>query len=403
VRRVVITGMGCVAACGNDAISVWTAMREGLSAIRRLESFDASSLRSAVGAEVRGFDPREHFDPRRCALLDRFAQLAIVAAREAVLQSGLDLRERGGGSRAGIVIGTGVGGEQTREAALERLYGRGEPRVHPLTVVRQLTNAPASHISMEFGVTGPAFMVSSACASANHAMSVALQMIRGGGVDLVITGGTEACLSYGNQLAWESMHILADDTCRPFSRERRGLVLGEGAGIFLFEEREHALERGAVPLAEVAGAGMSSDAGDLVSPDAAGAARAMRAALADACLDAAEVDYVNAHGTGTPLNDLTETKAIRMAFGDHADRLWISSTKAVHGHALGAAGAVELVAAIGALREGIVPPTANYLGRDADCDLDYVPNEARERRVRAALSNSFAFGGLNAVIALRRA
>jgi nodulation protein E len=244
--------------------------------------------------------------------------------------------------------------------------------------------------------------VVSACASANHAMAQAFEMVRSGKVDFAVTGGTEACITVPTIKAWEAMRVTADDTCRPFCKQRRGMVLGEGAGIFVLEEYEHARARGATILAEFAGAGMSADAGDIVLPSEAGAARALSAALADAGLNNDDVGYINAHGTGTPANDPTESKAIRRVFGAHAGALCVSSTKSIHGHALGAAGAIELVAAVGALREGIIPPTANFIDADPECDLDYVPNVAREKPVRAALSNSFAFGGLNAVVAIAR-
>jgi nodulation protein E len=265
-----------------------------------------------------------------------------------------------------------------------------------------MPNAPASQISMEFGARGPAFVVSSACASANHALALAFQMVRAGQVDVALAGGSEACITVTTIKAWESMRVTAEDTCRPFCLQRRGMVLGEGAGIFVLESLAHAHARGARTLAEFAGAGMSSDARDIVFPSEPDAARAIRAALEDAALAPDQVDYINAHGTGTPANDPTETRAIRRVFGPHADALAVSSTKAVHGHALGAAGAIELIAAIGALRNGVVPPTANFLDRDPGCDLDYVPNVAREVKVDAVLSNSFGFGGTNACLVLSR-
>jgi nodulation protein E len=256
---------------------------------------------------------------------------------------------------------------------------------------------------MEFGLTGPTFAVVSACASANHAMSQAAEMIRNGKVDFAVTGGTEACVTTTTMKAWEAMRITADDTCRPFCKQRRGMVLGEGSGIFVFEEYEHARRRGATVLAEFAGSGMTADAADMVFPSEVTVARAIQEALTDAGLDAADVGYINAHGTATPANDPTETKAIRRVFGAYADKLAVSSTKSMHGHALGAAGAIEMIAAIGALRHGIIPPTANFIDPDPACDLDYVPNTAREKAVSAVLSNSFAFGGLNSVVALKKA
>jgi nodulation protein E len=265
-----------------------------------------------------------------------------------------------------------------------------------------MMSAPASQVSFEFGITGTSFAVSSACASANHAFAQAFALVRAGVVDVALAGGTEACLTLGVLRAWEAMRVLADDTCRPFCKQRRGLVLGEGAGMIVLEDFDHARARGADILAEFAGAGMSADAGDIVMPSDVGAARAMTAALRDAQLAATDIDYINAHGTATPANDPTETRAIHAALGNHATKVAVSSTKSVHGHALGAAGALEIVAALGALRDGVVPPTANFIDPDPECDLDYVPNVARETPVRAVLSNAFAFGGLNAVVALKR-
>ena len=301
-----------------------------------------------------------------------------------------------------MVIGTGAGGEVTHDEANRRLYRDGQARVHPFTIVRSMFSATTSQICLEFGLRGPAFAVSSACASANHALAQAFVLLRSGMADVAVAGASEACLTLGMVKAWEAMRVLADDTCRPFSKQRRGLVLGEGAGVFVLETLEHAQRRGATILAEFAGVGMTSDATDIVLPDAAGAARAMQGALRMAALATADVDYINAHGTGTQANDATETRAIRAVFGADANRLAVTSTKAMHGHALGAAGALELVAVLGALRDSIVPPTANFLEADPACDLDVVPNVARAQPVRAALSNSFAFGGLNAVLALRR-
>ncbi len=352
---------------------------------------------------MQGFDPLQHFEEKRLILLDRVSQFALVAAREAVSQSGIDFAADGIGENTAVIIGSGVGGEQTHDAASRRLYAENNPRLHPLTIVRLMANAPASQVSIEYALTGPAFAVVSACSSANHALTQAFHMVRSGVADAALAGGSEACITYGVIRAWEAMRVMADDTCRPFSKQRRGMVLGEGAGIFVLETLEHARARGASVLAEFVGAGMSADAGDIVFPSEAGAARAIQRALTDGGLAAQDIDYINAHGTATPANDPTETQAIRRVFGAHADALAVSSTKSMHAHALGAAGALELVAAIGALRDNVVPPTANFLDADPECDLDYVPNTAREKNVRAVLSNSFAFGGLNAVLALRRA
>lgn len=403
MHRVVVTGIGAVTPLGLDAADSWRAMREGRSAIGPITSLPRESLRFGIAAEVQGFDPSAHFDDKRLPLLDRVSQFALVAAREAVAQSGVDFAADGLGENTAVVIGSGIGGEQTHDASFKRLYGENNPRLHPLTIVRLMANAPASHVAIEFGLHGPAFATVSACSSANHALAQAFHMVRSGIADAAVAGGTEACITLGTVKAWEAMRVMADDTCRPFSRQRRGMVLGEGAGVVVLETLERAQRRGATILAEFVGAGMSADAGDIVFPSEAGAAKAIERALKDGSLAPDDVDYVNAHGTATPANDPTETKAIRRAFGAHADSLAVSSTKSMHGHALGAAGAVELVAAIGALRDGVVPPTANFGDADPECDLDYVPNVAREMPVRAAISNSFAFGGLNAVVALRRA
>jgi nodulation protein E len=401
MRRVVITGMGCVSALGTTAAATWAAMREGRGGIGPLAGLDDPTLRTAVAAQARDFDAATHFDDKRLVLLDPVSQYALVAAREAMAQAGLAL-QGDAAERAAVVIGTGIGGASTQDQMARRLYGEGNPRVHPLAIVRVMPNAPASQISLEFGLRGPVFAVASACASSNHALGQALMLLQTGAADVALAGGVEACITVGTVKAWEAMRVMADDTCRPFSKGRRGLVLGEGAGVFVLETLEHAQARGASILAEFAGAGMSADAADIVMPDASGAARAMLAALVQARLAPQDVDYINAHGTGTVANDATETKAIRALFGAHADALAVSSTKGMHGHALGGGGAIELVAVVGALREGVVPPTINYLEADPACDLNVVPNTAQQRPVRAAMSNSFAFGGLNAVLALKR-
>lgn len=404
LRRVVITGMGAISPLGVGAETLWQGLREGRSGIGPLRHPDAERLKLKIAAQVPAdFDPAANIDERTLPLLDRTSEFALHAAREAITQSGIDFSVTELALRTAVVVGTGVGGETTQDEQSRRLYADNANRVHPLSIVRLMTNASASQISIAHGLRGPSFAVASACASANHAIIQAAQMIRYGMADAAVTGGTEACLTYGAIRAWEAMRVLADDTCRPFSGNRRGLVLGEGAAIFVLESLEHAQARGAVILAELAGSGMTADASDIVMPNAEGSSGAIRQAMADAGLAPQDVDYINAHGTGTQANDATETTAIRLAFGVHADRLAVSSTKSMHGHALGASGALELVAVIGALRDGVVPPTANYDKPDPACDLDYVPNAARDMPVRAALSNSFAFGGLNAVLALKRA
>lgn len=403
MRRLVITGMGAICALGNNAADVWRAMAEGRSGIGPIHHIQPGQLRNGgIAAEISDYEPADYFGESLLSMLDPVSQYALIAAGEAIGQSGLSFEgERA--ARTAVVVGSGAGGETTRDEQYEKLYGEHAGRFHPLGIVRMMMNAPASQISMQHGITGPAFVVASACASSNHAFAQAAMMIRSGLVDAAVVGGSEACITLGTLRAWEAMRVLAPDTCRPFSSGRRGIVLGEGAGMYVLETLEQAQARGATILAELAGTGMSSDAGDIAAPSELGAAAAIAAALRDGGMAPGEVDYVNAHGTGTIANDSTETRALHRVFGAHARELLVSSTKPMHGHALGAAGALELVAVLGALREGIVPPTLSYLGPDPACDLDYVPNEARRRTVRAAISNSFAFGGLNAVLALRQA
>lgn len=402
-RRVAITGMGAITALGHSAVETWAALREGRVGIGPVANIPTNLLRIKIAAEVRGYDPAAHFDAKRLPLLDRVSQFALVAAREAVAHSGLDFRAGDLGEHAVCIIGTGIGGENTHNEQARRFYGENNPRVHPLSILRVMANAPACHVGIEFGLKGPAFAVAGACASSNLALSQAFEMVRNGRANVAVTGGTEACVTVPIMKAWEAMRVIADDTCRPFCKQRHGMVLGEGAAMFVFEEYEHARRRGATILAEFAGSGATADAADMVFPSEVTVARAIAQALADAGLNPSDVGYVNAHGTATPANDPTESKAIRRVFGGHAEKLAVSSTKSMHGHVMGAAGAVELVAAIGVLRERVIPPTANFIDPDAECDLDYVPNVPREKAVSAVLSNSFAFGGLNCVVALKSA
>jgi len=367
-----------------------------------VQSVAPGLLRFANGAEVRGFDPLRYFDEKDVGLLDRFAQLGVVAAREALASAGIEwtgaLRES-----TAIVTGSCVGGQTTEDQGFVNLYRNNSPRVNPLTIPRTMENAAASRISMETGVVGPTYTVSTACSSSNHAIGQAFWMVRSGAVEMAITGGSEAVFSLGFLKAWEAMRVVSPDTCRPFSKDRRGLILGEAGAMLVLEPLEAARARGAAILGEIVGFGMSSDAHHVTQPSADGAARAMRAALADAGLAPDAVAYINAHGTGTLVNDATETAAIRQVFNSHAGRLAVSSTKSMHGHTLGAAGAVEALATLLALRNGVLPPTANYTEPDPACDLDVIANTARACAVEFALSNSFAFGGLNAVLAFRRA
>jgi nodulation protein E len=399
-RRIVLTGAGTINALGGDVPATLDAMREGRSAIGPLAIRDVERLSVRIGAQIAGYDEAARFDRGQIALYDRATQLALIAGAEAVAQAGLSF-EGEFGLRAGVILGNSGGGLLTQEESYRAVFEAGKNRVHPFTVPRLMNNAAAAHLSMVHGIRGPSFTVSSACASSNHAIAQAVRSIRSGECDVVLAGGTEAMLCFGGIKAWEGLRVLSTDTCRPFCATRSGLVQGEGAAVLVLEERERARARGADILAEVAGVAMTSDAADIVQPSRDGAARAMAGALRDAGLAPDAVGYVNAHGTATAANDRTECAAIREVFGAAADGLLVSSTKAMHGHCIGATGAIELLACVMAVRDGIVAPTANWREADPDCDLDVVPNEARDWRVDACLSNAFAFGGMNAVVALR--
>jgi nodulation protein E len=401
VNRVVVTGAGIISPIGHTVSAYCAALKQGVSGIAEITIPYAEELNQKVAAEVKGYDPAGHFDERQLAMLDRVSQFAVIAAREAIAQASIDFTN-GLSERTATIIGIGVGGQTTHDDQFRRLYKQGMTRVHPLTIPKLMANAPASQITMDRGLRGPAFAVASACASSTHAIGLAFQMVRSGMADCAVTGGAEACITVGTIKGWEAMRVMAPDVCRPFSKDRRGMVLGEGAAAIVIEPLEAARARGATILAEIVGFGMSADAKDLTSPDQGGMVRAIEGALADAKLAPGDVQYVNAHGTGTTANDVAETSAIKQVFAAHAGKLAVSSTKSMVGHALGASGALEFVATLMSVREGIVPPTIGYLGPDPACDLDYVPNQARAMPVDAALSNSFAFGGLNAVLAVKR-
>jgi nodulation protein E len=402
MNRVVITGIGVVSPVGCGLNEFWSALVDGRSGIRAIENIPTERLSTRIAAQVLDFDPNTHFEPRRVSQFDRFSQFAVVAARAAVRDAGLEIDEELA-LEVATVIGTGAGGHITIDDSYLKLYGENAAKVHPLTIPRMMVNAAASQISMDLGLKGPTFSTATACASGTHAIGQAFHMVRSGQAPVAIAGGTEACLTVGTLKAWEALRILSNDTCRPFSKNRSGLVLGEGAAILVLESRERAVARGAPIYAELRGFGMSADAVDLISPDPDGAARAIRSALSDARANAEDIDYVNAHGTGTTLNDRTETKALRNVFGKHADKLAVSSNKGVLAHGLGCAGALEAAATALALHSQIAPPTANFEEKDPECDLDVVPNVARQIPIRSAISNSFAFGGLNAVLVMGRA
>ena len=400
-RRVVITGAGTINALGRDVPATLEAMREGRCGIGPLDIRDVDRLSIQIGGQVRGYDPESHFNRQQIALYDRFTQFTLIAAAEAIAQAGLDFSgERA--ARTGVVLGTSGGGLNTQDENYRSVYEAGKNRVHPFIVPKLMNNAACSHVSMTYNLKGPSFTVATACASSNHAMGQAFHLIRGGGADVMVTGGSESMLCFGGVKAWEGLRVMSRDACRPFSANRNGMVQGEGAAVFVFEEFEAARARGADILAEVVGFAMTSDAADIVMPSKQGAARAIQGALADAGLPLDSVGYINAHGTGTAANDKTECAAVADVFGAHADRLMMSSTKSMHGHVIGGTGAVELLACVMALRDGVIAPTIGYEEPDPECALDVVPNTARAAEIDVALSNAFAFGGLNAVLALRR-
>ncbi len=401
MKRVAVTGIGVISALGASRESFWRALISGESGIRPMELVAPETVRFPNAAEAKDYRVAEHFDEKEVMLLDRFAQFAAVAAREAVKDAAIEftteLRER-----TAVVTGSSTGGQTSEDESFRDYYERKLMRFSPFTIPKSMSNAGASRISFEHGIGGPVYTVSTACSSANHAIGQAFWMVRSGSAELAIAGGSEAPFSPGLLKAWEGMRVVSPDTCRPFSKDRKGLILGEGAGMLVLEPLERAQARGAHIYGEIAGFGMSSDAHHLTQPLPEGAARAMRSALIDAGVSPESVGYINAHGTGTLANDPTETEAIRAVFGSHTSKLMVSSTKSMHGHALGAAGAIEAAATLLALSRGVIPPTANFLAADPACDLDVVPNAARAVQVEWALSNSFAFGGLNAVLAMRR-
>jgi nodulation protein E len=401
VRRVAITGIGVVSPIGNNAGEFWDSLAAGRSGIGPISKVDTSELRFKNAAEVKGFNAADHFDERAMMMLDPFAHFGISAAREAVKDSGVafaaELKER-----TGVVTGSCLGGKETEDAFFYDLYANKKNRVPPIAIPRSMSNSVASHVSMEYGLTGATFTTSTACSSANHAIGQAFWLIRQGTLDAAVAGGSEAPICYGNLKAWEAMRVVAPDTCRPFSRDRGGMILGEGGAMFVLEDMEAAKSRGARIYAEIAGFGMSADAHHLTMPLAAGAAKAMRGALADARLDLEDIGYINAHGTATQANDPMEAEAIRIVFGNTADDILVSSTKSMHGHTLGAAGAIEAAATVLGMHKGILPPTANFTVIDPACPVNVIANDSIERTVGAALSNSFAFGGLNAVLAFKR-
>jgi nodulation protein E len=399
-RRVVITGVGAVSGLGLNATAYWDELKAGRSAIKPLD-LNIDTVRMTLGATVPAFDPEKYFSTDELSILDRYSQFAVIAAQEAVDDAGLVCDESILNTAAAI-IGSGCGGKHTDEATYDLLYKQQRKRAHPLTIPKGMPSAAASMVSLHLGIRGPAFVLASACASGSHAIIQGMTMIQSGMIDVALVGASDAPFTYGLIKSWDALRVASNDTCRPFCADRSGLVLGEGAGILVLESEEHAKERNAKIYAELAGCGMTSDAGHITRPDILGVTSAMSNAIHHADLIPEDIDYINAHGTGTQINDATETEAINRVFAEHAKKLAVSSTKSMHGHALGASSALEIVATTLAIYHGIIPPTANFTVADELCDLDYVPNQAREKEINAALSNSFAFGGLNAVVALKK-
>jgi len=400
MNRVVITGAGTINALGGSVSETLQAMREGQLGIGPLQMRDLDRLSVKIGGQIKDFDPEAHFDRQKLALYDRVTQLVLLASREAMAQSGLEITEELS-ETTGVVLGTAAGGMSTWDDNFRSVYKEGKNRVHPFVVPKLMTNAAASHLSMAHNIKGPSLTVSTACASSNHAIGLAFHMVRSGMAQVMLAGGGDAMLTFGGIKAWEGLRVMSKTACRPFSANRSGMVQGEGAGVFVLETYEGAMARGAEMLAELIGFSMTSDAGDIVMPNQQGAVRAIRGALRDACLDPQDIGYINAHGTGTAANDKTECAAVTEAFGAHAPALMMSSTKSMHGHLIGGTGAVELLACLMALRDGVIAPTIGYEQPDPNCALDVVPNVARQAKVTATLSNAFAFGGMNAVLALK--
>ena len=402
-NRVVITGMGGVSSIGMSVPEIYNSLREGKSGIGKLEFPDVSRLKVKTGGQIKNFDPSNFFELKQVGRMDRFSQFALLAANEAITTSGLKTCKEDWSENAGIILGSSIGGIETINYSYKQVFEEGHNRLHPLTIPKIMNNSATSLISIEYQIQGPSFTVSSACSSANHAMGLAYETIKSRKSEVMITGGSESFLSFGGIKPWESLRILSQSKCRPFSKGRDGLVHGEGAGIFVFESLESAKKRRATIIAEVVGFSMSSDASDLIKPNNIGPKKALRGVLKDGMINKTEVSYINAHGTGTILNDKVECEAINTVFGPHTRALKVSSTKAMHGHLIGATAAIELLACTLAVSEKVIPPTINYVGLDPDCDLDVVPNYSQElKSVDVVLNNSFAFGGMNAVLALRK-
>ncbi len=404
-RRVVVTGIGVVTPIGLDVTEFWSGMRAGKCGVGAIGGFPIDDLKILIAAQVKDFDPRVRLKGYKrdkiVTMADRYSWFAAAAAAEAVAMSGLET-PLVNPYRAACIIGSGAGGLTTLENNYRYLFIEGKRATHPLTLLRIIGSSASAHVGIEFGVKGPTFATCSACSTATHAIGIARDYIKHGMVDVAIAGASEAVINYGTMKAWQALHVLSPEGCFPFAKRRNGTVLGEGAGILVLEELEHARKRGATILAELVGYGMSSDSKDMVNPETEGPAHAMREALVDARIEPEKINYLNAHGTATTINDVNETNAIKQVFGDHAKRLAISSTKSMHGHPLGAGGGIEAAACIKAMADNWAPPTIGLDEPGDGCDLDYIPNVGRDMQIDYAMSNSFAFGGLNAVVVFGR-
>ena len=369
-NRVVITGMGGVSSIGMSVPEIYNSMKEGKSGIGMLDIPDLARLKVKNGGQIKNFDANNYFEQKKIARMDRFSQFALLAADEAIMSSGLKNSQETWSENAGIILGSSIGGIETINNSYKQVFEEGHNRLHPLTIPKIMNNSATSLISIEYKIQGPSFTVSSACSSANHAMGLAYETIKSRKSSIMITGGSESFLSFGGIKPWESLRVLSNDKCRPFSKGRDGLVHGEGAGIFVFESLESAKKRKAEIVAEIIGFSMSSDASDLIKPNNIGPEKALEGVLKDGMINKTDVSYINAHGTGTILNDKMESKAIKKVFGPYSKSLKVSSTKAMHGHLIGATAAIELFACTLAINEKVIPPTINYLGLDPDCNLD---------------------------------
>lgn len=400
-RRVVVTGMGVVTPIGLNVPDFWASMQEGKCGVTALEGFPLEDLKIRIAAQIKDFDPKQrlrHFQRDKLVMhADRYSWFAAASADEAVKQSGLEF-PISDPYRSACIIGSGAGGLVTFENSYRSLFIENKRATHPLTLLRIIGSSASAHVGIEFGIKGPTFATCSACSTATHAIALGVDYIRNNVVDVAIVGASESVINYGTMKAWQALHVLSPEGCFPFAKKRNGTVLGEGAGTLVIESLEHAQARGANILAEIVGYGMSSDAKDMVNPDIEGPNEAMRRALDDAKLSPSDIQYLNAHGTGTTINDANETNAIKAVFGNHAKNLAISSTKSMTGHPLGAGGGIEAATCVKVVNENWVPPTIGLDDPDPDCDLDYIPNVGRNLDVTYAMSNSFAFGGLNAVL-----